>query len=91
MSVSFAEFRGSTFRTGQTRTSTVLVTYCGRICIFKKKINLGTSLARVKPRASKRSMTVLGSLGQLKDYDLAYIDREEKTPQPLHNTFGPKV
>jgi hypothetical protein len=24
---------------------TVLVTYCGRICMFKKKINLSTSLA----------------------------------------------
>jgi hypothetical protein len=24
---------------------TALVTYCGRICIFKKKINLSTSLA----------------------------------------------
>ena len=25
------------------------------------------------------------------DYDLGYIDLEEKTLQPLHNPFGPKV
>jgi DNA (cytosine-5)-methyltransferase 1 len=29
--------------------------------------------------------------GQLMDYDLGYIDLEEKTLQPLHNPFGPKV
>jgi hypothetical protein len=27
------------------RDRTALVTYCGRICLFKKKINLSTSLA----------------------------------------------
>ena len=25
------------------------------------------------------------------DYDLGYIDLDEKTPQPLENPFGPKV
>jgi hypothetical protein len=25
------------------------------------------------------------------EYDLGYIDLEEKTLQPLHNPFGPKV
>jgi hypothetical protein len=25
------------------------------------------------------------------DYDLGYIDLEEKTLQPLNNPFGPKV
>jgi len=25
------------------------------------------------------------------DYDLGYIDLEEKTLQPLHNPFGPRV
>jgi len=25
------------------------------------------------------------------NYDLGYIDLEEKTLQPLHNPFGPKV
>jgi len=25
------------------------------------------------------------------EYDLGFIDLEEKTPQPLENPFGPKV
>jgi len=25
------------------------------------------------------------------DYDLGYIDLEEKTLQPLHNPFGPRA
>jgi hypothetical protein len=25
------------------------------------------------------------------DYDLGYIDLEEKTLQPLHNPFGPRL
>jgi hypothetical protein len=30
-------------------------------------------------------------LVSLMDYDLGYIDLEEKTLQPLENPFGPKV
>jgi hypothetical protein len=30
-------------------------------------------------------------LVSLMDYDLGYIDLEEKTLQPLQNPFGPKV
>jgi hypothetical protein len=30
-------------------------------------------------------------LVSLIDYDLGYIDLEEKTPQPLNNPFGPRV
>jgi hypothetical protein len=29
--------------------------------------------------------------GQFMDYDLGYINLEEKTLQPLENPFGPKV
>jgi hypothetical protein len=31
------------------------------------------------------------SLGSFMNYDLGYIDLEEKTLQPLDNPFGPKV
>jgi hypothetical protein len=34
---------------------------------------------------------VPGWLVTFMDYDLGYIDLEEKTPQPLDNPFGPKV
>ena len=30
-------------------------------------------------------------IGNRMDYDLGYIDLEEKTLQPLENPFGPKV
>lgn len=41
---------------------TAFVTYCGRICIFRKKINLsiGARLSPGKPSASRRSMRVFG-------------------------------
>jgi hypothetical protein len=55
---------------------TVNVTSCGRLCLYRKKINLSTSLA---------------GLVSFMDYDLGYIDLDEKTLQPLENPFGPKV
>jgi hypothetical protein len=68
---------------------TVLVTYCGRICIFKKKINLSTSLAGQAVRIKEVDNGIW--LVTFMDYDLGYIDLEEKTLQPLNNPFGPKV
>jgi hypothetical protein len=68
---------------------TVLVTYCGRICIFKKKINLSTSLAGQAVRIKEVDDGIW--LVSFMDYDLGYIDLEEKTLQPLNNPFGPRV
>ena len=64
-------------------------TYCGRICIFKKKINLGTSLAGQAVGIKEVHDGIW--LVTFMDYDLGYIDLEEKTLQPLNNPFGPKV
>jgi len=36
-------------------------------------------------------MAYQSSLGSFMNYDLGYIDLEEKTLQPLDNPFGPKV
>jgi hypothetical protein len=68
---------------------TVLVTCCGRICIFKKEINLSTSLAgqAVGIKEVDDGIWLVSSM----DYDLGYIDLGEKTLQPLDNPFGPKV
>jgi hypothetical protein len=68
---------------------TVLVTCCGRICIFKKKINLSTSLAgqAVGIREVDDGIWLVSFM----DYDLGYIDLEEKTLRPLENPFGPRV
>jgi hypothetical protein len=68
---------------------TVLVTYCGRICIFKKKINLSTSLAGQAVGIKEVDEGIW--LVSFMDYDLGYIDLEEKTLQSLDNPFGPKV
>ena len=68
---------------------TVLVTYCGRICIFKKKINLSTSLSGQAVGIKEVDDGIW--LVSFMDYDLGYIDLEEKTLQPLENPFGPKV
>jgi hypothetical protein len=68
---------------------TVLVTCCGRICIFKKKINLSTSLAGQAVGIKEVDEGIW--LVSFMDYDLGYIDLEEKTLQPLDNPFGPRV
>jgi len=68
---------------------TALVTYCGRICIFKKKINLSTSLAGQAVGIKEVDDGIW--LVTFMDYDLGYTDLEEKTLQPLNNPFGPKV
>ena len=67
----------------------VLVTCCGRICIYKKKINLSTSLAGQAVRIKEVDDGIW--LVSFMIYDLGYIDLEEKSLQPLNNPFGPKV
>ena len=68
---------------------TALVTHCGRICIYKKKINLSTSLAG--QAVGIKEVDDGTWLVSFMDYDLGYIDLEEKTMQPSNNPFGPKV
>jgi hypothetical protein len=67
----------------------LLVTCCGRICIYKKKINLSTSLAGQTVGIKEVDDGIW--LVRFMNYDFGYIDLEEKTLQPLHNPFGPKV
>jgi transposase InsO family protein len=68
---------------------TVVVTSCGRLCLFRKKINLSTSLAGQAVGIKEVDQGIW--LVSFMDYDLGYIDLEEKTLQPLENPFGPKV
>jgi transposase InsO family protein len=68
---------------------TVFVTSCGRLCLFRKKINLSTSLAGQAVGIKEVDQGIW--LVSFMDYDLGYIDLEEKTLQPLQNPFGPKV
>ena len=68
---------------------TVLVTSCGRLCLYRKKINLSLSLAGQAVGVKEVESGIW--LVSFMDYDLGYIDLEEKTLQPLDNPFGPKV
>jgi hypothetical protein len=65
----------------------VLVTACGRICIYRKKINLSTALAgqRVGIKEVDDGIWIVSFMR----YDLGYIDLEARTLQPLDNPFGP--
>src|SRR5437016_13704730 len=68
---------------------TIHVTNCGRICLHRKKINLSTVFAgqAVGIKEVEEGIWLVSFM----DYDLGYIDLEEKTLQPLNNPFGPKV
>ncbi len=65
----------------------VLDTSCGRVCLHRKKINLGTGFAG--PTLGIKQVEENTWLVSFMDYDLGYIDLEEKTLQPLENPFTP--
>jgi hypothetical protein len=66
-----------------------VVTSCGRLCLYNKKINLSVSLAGQAVGVKEVDEGIW--LVSFMNYDLGYIDLEEKTLQPLENPFGPKV
>ena len=65
------------------------MTYCGRICFKKRKVNLSQVFAGQAVGVKQVSERVW--LVSFMDYDLGYIDLEQKTLQPLDNPFGPRV
>jgi transposase InsO family protein len=67
----------------------VLVTACGRICMHRKKINISTVLAGQRLGIKEVDEGIW--LVSFMDYDLGYIDLEQKTLQPLDNPFGPRL
>jgi hypothetical protein len=76
-------------RTTRFTTKTVPVTCCGRLCLHRKKINLSKSLAGQAVGIKEVEDGIW--LVSFMDYDLGYVDLEERTLQPLENPFGPKV
>jgi len=68
---------------------TLLVTSCGRICLHRKKINLSKSLAGQAVGVKEVETGIW--LVSFMDYDLGYIDLEERALQPLENPFGPQA
>lgn len=68
---------------------TVNITTCGRLCIYRKKINISTSLAGQAVGVKEVDDGIW--LVSFMQYDLGYIDLEEKSLQPLENPFGLKM
>ena len=67
---------------------TIHVTCCGRICLYRKKINLSTVFAgQVVGLKEVESMWLVSFM----NYDLGDVDPEEKTLQPRDNPFDSKV
>jgi transposase InsO family protein len=67
----------------------VLVTACGRICMYRKKINISSVLAGQRLGIKEVDDGIW--LVSFMTYDLGYIDLEQKTLQTLNNPFGTRV
>ena len=67
----------------------MLVTACGRICMHRKKINISTVLAGQKLGIKEVEDGIW--LVTFLDYDLGYIDLEQRILQTTDNPFGPRL
>jgi len=67
----------------------ILVTACGRICLYRKKINISSVLAGQRLGIKEVDDGIW--LVSFSSYDLGYFDLEQKTLQPLDNPFGPRL
>lgn len=67
----------------------VLVTACGRICMYRKKIHVSTVLAGQKLGIKEVDEGIW--LISFMSYDLGYIDLEQKTLQTIDNPFGTRL
>ncbi len=86
---SLSQFRGIAEPHYPFHDKTVVVTSCGRLCLYRKKINISKSLAGQAVGIKEVEDGIW--LVSFMDYDLGYVDLEERTLQPLGNPFGPKV
>ncbi|MDX1158755.1 IS481 family transposase [Sinorhizobium medicae] len=66
-----------------------LVTNCGRLCIYRKKINISTVLAGQKLGIKEVDDGIW--LVSFMHYDLGYIDLEQRTLQTIDNPFGTRL
>ena len=67
----------------------ILVTACGRICMHRKKINISTVLAGQKLGIKEVDDGIW--LVSFMQYDLGYIDLEQRTLQTIDNPFGTRL
>jgi len=67
----------------------ILVTACGRICMHRKKINVSSVLAGQKLGIKEVDDGIW--LVSFMQYDLGYIDLEQRTLQTIDNPFGTRL
>jgi len=67
----------------------ILVTACGRICMHRKKINISTVLAGQRLGIKEVDDGIW--LVSFMQYDLGYIDLEQRTLQTIDNPFGSRL
>ncbi|MCZ7885486.1 IS481 family transposase, partial [Agrobacterium salinitolerans] len=67
----------------------IIVTNCGRACLFRKKINISTVLAGQKLGLKEVEDGIW--LVSFMHYDLGYIDLEQRTLQTIDNPFGTRL
>jgi hypothetical protein len=67
----------------------VTVTSCGRLCLYRKRINISIVLAGQKLGIKEVDEGIW--LVSFMHYDLGYFDLEQKTLQPLDNPFGTRL
>src|SRR3546814_402374 len=67
----------------------LLVTCCGRVCMHRKKINISTALAGQRLGIKEVDDDIW--LISFMQYDLGYIDLEQRTLQTIDNPFGSRV
>ncbi len=67
----------------------ILVTSCGRICMHRKKINISTVFAGQRLGIKEIDDGIW--LTSFMQYDLGYIDLEQKTLQTIDNPFGARL
>ena len=68
---------------------TLMVTSCGRLCMHRKKINLSTVMAGQKVGLKEVEDGIW--LVTFMQYDLGYIDLEQRTLQTIDTPFGSSV
>ncbi len=68
---------------------TLMVTSCGRLCMHRKKINLSTVMAGQKVGLKEVDDGIW--LITFMQYDLGYIDLEQRTLQTIDTPFGSSV
>jgi hypothetical protein len=66
---------------------TAVVTSCGRVCLHRKNVNISHVFAG--QTLGLKEVEENTWLVSFMDYDLGYIDLDEKCLQPLENPFGP--